>query len=466
MYTVKILPSEEFDKLPFKRAKEALGAADAKTGIAYIRDTGYNDVTKTVIAHELDELMAKTSPHEEDGIRYFLGFLGPIFSGLFKAAATGAKFLGSTALKGAQSVGNFLTPGPAMFGPAAKGAGALAPLGASGYNPAAAAASVSGKPLSSLANSGYNPSAAASAGGGNIFSAFSKSAGNALAPLSMSGYNPAAAASANPLEMFSPKNFPISTTLKSAPKADFFSQAMSGIKNLITQQPEGDEDNSILGQFKKAAPGAAISMLGNLFAKDVAAPDFSSVTDPLRSRIEGQEGLTGPAFDLGFGEAKRTIDAPLGEVPEEVFGQSEKLRNQQLTDDLTQLRNQFKALNPTADVDNNSAYLREKSRLEERAREDKANSRAAVSYDYTNQEMQRRLSTMQTLLNLDQAQTTQLIQLAQLDAYEIMAKTGIELEEANQIKQLFGSFGEAVMQSQFPSNAAKNAGTIINIGGA
>ena len=70
MYTVRILSEKDFDALPYKHAKTSLGLADAKTGVAYVRDTGYNDITKGTIEHELDELMATVSPQEEDGIRY------------------------------------------------------------------------------------------------------------------------------------------------------------------------------------------------------------------------------------------------------------------------------------------------------------------------------------------------------------------------------------------------------------
>ena len=70
MYTIKVLSEADFEKLPYKHVKTSLGLADAKTGVAYVRDTGYNDITKDTIAHELDELMMTVSPHEEDGIRY------------------------------------------------------------------------------------------------------------------------------------------------------------------------------------------------------------------------------------------------------------------------------------------------------------------------------------------------------------------------------------------------------------
>ena len=107
MYTVNVLSEKDFDKLPYKHAKTSLGLADAKTGVAYVRDTGYNDITKDTIAHELDELMQKTSPHEEDGIRYKnLKSLG---------AGAGAGILSS------------MIPGLRGFSPAiSAGAGALA----------------------------------------------------------------------------------------------------------------------------------------------------------------------------------------------------------------------------------------------------------------------------------------------------------------------------------------------------
>lgn len=77
MYTIKVLSDQEFDKLPYKHVREALGCADPKTNTAYVRNVHWGEVSKTVnlltIQHELDELLAKVSPHEEDGIRYKKG---------------------------------------------------------------------------------------------------------------------------------------------------------------------------------------------------------------------------------------------------------------------------------------------------------------------------------------------------------------------------------------------------------
>ena len=69
-YRIKILSNAEFDKLPYKHAKDALGCADKATGTAYIRDTQCKELNETTMEHELQELLATVSPHEVDGIRY------------------------------------------------------------------------------------------------------------------------------------------------------------------------------------------------------------------------------------------------------------------------------------------------------------------------------------------------------------------------------------------------------------
>jgi hypothetical protein len=77
MYQIQVLDDTEFDRLPYKYAKEALGCADPKTNTAYVRKIHWGEIGKTMtlltIQHEMDELLAKISPHEEDGIRYKKG---------------------------------------------------------------------------------------------------------------------------------------------------------------------------------------------------------------------------------------------------------------------------------------------------------------------------------------------------------------------------------------------------------
>ena len=78
-FTIKILDNDDFDLLPYPRAKEAAGMTVMATKTAYIRKTGVRALDQNTINHEFDELMQQTSPHEENGIRYKL-WLAPLIS--------------------------------------------------------------------------------------------------------------------------------------------------------------------------------------------------------------------------------------------------------------------------------------------------------------------------------------------------------------------------------------------------
>lgn len=100
-YEIHILDDVEFNKLPYKDTKIALGMADPKTKIAYVRQTGIKHIDRGTLNHEFDELMQRVSPHEEDGIRYKI----PILSTLFGAAKKVIGGIGRASLLGAQTVG-------------------------------------------------------------------------------------------------------------------------------------------------------------------------------------------------------------------------------------------------------------------------------------------------------------------------------------------------------------------------
>lgn len=88
-YEIRIMDHEEFDALPYKKAKQSVGLADPKTNVAYIRHTGVKGLDENTISHEFDELIMKVSPHEEDGIRY-KGWWIPIIKALAKFVASKA----------------------------------------------------------------------------------------------------------------------------------------------------------------------------------------------------------------------------------------------------------------------------------------------------------------------------------------------------------------------------------------
>jgi hypothetical protein len=76
MYKIQVLDNEEFDRLGPEITRgsdisQSLGFADKATGNAYVRYTGVPDLEKYLVNHELEELQADESTHEdENGIRH------------------------------------------------------------------------------------------------------------------------------------------------------------------------------------------------------------------------------------------------------------------------------------------------------------------------------------------------------------------------------------------------------------
>lgn len=368
MYTVKILSNAEFDKLPYKKVKTSLGCADPSTNIAYVRDTGYNDITKETIAHELDELIAKVSPHEEDGIRY------KDLGGVFNSFGTGIK-------NAAGGVGNFAKN---------VGGGIMNLFGGGSQDP-------SGGGLSNMTKSFMNPNAN---------------------PFQNSLVNTAAAA-----------------VPKAAAQPSMWQNISSGIGDTV----------------KKLAAPTAISLAGNLFAPKVTPPDFSGITNDLRNQVN--TGAAGGEFrSLGGTELRRILQEPIGTPPENAYTQGDQLIEDQLTKDLGNISKQYKAVRPGADVAGDSAYRKDIMEAQERARNTRAANRDALTFQYTQQQLQNKYNTMVQALNLDTSQLNQLVELAQLDIGQIMLRTGISAGEAQQMKQLFGDLGQL--------SAAKNFGLI------
>src|SRR3990167_3123062 len=136
MYTVKVLSEKEFERLPYGRAREALGVADPKTNTAYVRYTAYPELNKYLIDHEFEHLVEEVPTDEIDGVRYKIPFAAalPAIGGALKTAGTfaatkalpaigGAVKTGATALgKGAMAVPGLVGKGVSALG---KGVGSV-----------------------------------------------------------------------------------------------------------------------------------------------------------------------------------------------------------------------------------------------------------------------------------------------------------------------------------------------------
>jgi hypothetical protein len=79
-YSIFVVDDEDFDNLhkdlPYmtkEKLKDSLGFANPKTMEAYVRKTGVKELDDITLEHEFNELLAKTSPDEIDGIRYKKG---------------------------------------------------------------------------------------------------------------------------------------------------------------------------------------------------------------------------------------------------------------------------------------------------------------------------------------------------------------------------------------------------------
>jgi len=428
LYTVKILSEADFDRLPYKNAKTSLGAADASTGIAYVRDTGYNDITKHTIAHELDELMAKVSPHEEDGIRY--KNLGESFSGFKNAISSAAQ-------------------------PVAKGLGAVA------------------KAPFQIAGAAYNGIKGLAQPGG-VFGKFNQKntgiptpygAKTATFPGAGQGPIPSdSLGSNNPFEQFNSASVPPTQTGGGGTPASSGGSAIGKyFKDLFTGQPKTQTQGGgapasqastggggLLDSFKSAIAPVAVSALGNAFAPKVPTPDFSGIIDPLKQQVSGQGNLASPIRQLAELKLTDSLNTDVnGAPPDALFEQGDRQQNELLTEDLKSLEQAFKAANPNVDIANNSAFQTARDKLIERRSELRTEDRDRVSAQYNQQAKQNRIVEIQTALNLDQAQTSQLIQLAQLQVDQIMLQTGVTYGEAAQLKELFGNLGTGLLQNAF-----------------
>jgi len=432
-FTVKVLPSEEFDKLPFKRIQNnpssVYGAADKKSRIAYVRDTGFNDFTKANIGHELDELMAETSPHEEDGIRY------KDFS---------------------QSFGNFGSSIPVIgkaLGPVLKGVGGLGDLAGAG--------------LGKIGLPNFNIGSPSPSASPNIFSAPSiggtDQGGRAVEGVGgykLPGFGTGRGASTGTVGAMNTPSFP-SFGGGSSSGGNIFSKALGGIGNLFKGIGGGGSGGGspydfvsgggtggggptdIFGQIGKAAPGAAVALLGNLFAPKVNAPDFSGVKSDLASKMGANGGS--PAFDLGFGEAKRQLSGETGQIPEAELAAIDLRRDEEIA----ALEDRFRMAGGGGGMaeSDRSRMGTLRTEIVDKYEQDKQR----LEFAYKQQQEANRIQVMSEVLRLDQAQFEQYTQLANLDVAQLIEQYGVDVQTATDFKTLFGNIGGQMIAGQFPT---------------
>jgi len=420
-YTVKILSSDNFDKLPFERAKTSLGAANVKNRTAYVRDTGYNDITKGTISHELDELMQEKSPHEVDGIRY------KDFSQSFGNFGSSLPFIGKAA------------------GPVLGAVGGIGDLFGSGMSKVGLPSFNMGNPSVSQFSNQVKADKLSGFGSSAIRSGVDSAAANYPSPSGRASSGTSFLNQMMPKDSLSDMFSGIRGT--STPSAPAQAQAPTGgggltdfLSNLFVGK-EGEQTN-----LQKSLPGALTALLGGMAAPKVGAVDFSGIRDDLKGKM-GAEGGS-PAYDLGFGEAKRIIDSPFGVVPQEMFDPIDF----RLKENITALESRFRSAQGGGALSESdtSQFGRLRAQLVDQAEKEKAQ----LEFQYEQQQQANKIVTMQELLRLDTAQFTQYAKLAELDMSELMMQTGVDVQTATEFKQLFSGIGESMIRGALDPQTA------------
>lgn len=331
-YEIRIVSNEEFDTLPYKKAKTSLGLADPKTGVAYVRETGVRELDQATIDHEFDELIQQVSPHEEDGIRYksggglgsilgpvigailtpFIGPGGPIVGGLISGGTQGysqskkpEKYgkpsfmsIGGSALKGAAGAylgGKALTGG--IAGGSAAGPGFLSKAGGIASGALGGTPAVAGGPATTsygvAVPSTFTPATAGAFGaGGSVFgsgTAASKAAQTQWGASAGSGASSAAAPSI--LQKFGQyglegaKNLATSTGTNSILGSLQPQQQQNG-----SLFPSGRTPASNVGQFEtQVTPGALSRFLPNTQSEYAPGSDYTEAV----TQDQYNQGITG-----------------------------------------------------------------------------------------------------------------------------------------------------------------------------
>jgi len=453
MYTLKILNHDDFDTLPYKNAKSSLGLADAKTGVAFVRDTGYNDITKATISHELDELVNKTSPHEEDGIRYkslasfgagagagalanllpgklgkFTKSISPLLSAgagalanqkgqPFKGAlqgftggGAGSALLGGgqAAIQGLRQPGGTFGKAFSNFGTGAKDAG----LGYAGAIPGFGGVGTD-QPTGKLAQ--WLQGTGAAGGGGKYQGGSSGGSAVGTSATELAGVDS-----------------PLQAATQAATQA----------------APIDAGGGGIFDQFKKSLPGLATTQIGNLFAPEVQVPDIGGIGSDLQSQL--QAGTLGDpvAKGLGMDELSRVLGEDIGAVPSNAFDLGDTNNEEAKQKALSNYVNQWKGIRPGADFSNDPEFVRGYNDIQKQYDDQRTMQRDQQQFQYNQQQLAQKYNYMVQALGIDQSQMQQYVNLAQLEINQLMLEYGLSVGEAQQFKQLFGDLGQIMMSGQ------------------
>jgi len=430
MYTLKILNDFEFDSLPFQRSRESLGAANPKTGTAYVRRTGIKPLDAFVTDHEIDELVNKYSAHEDsDGIRYkgggdILKTLAPIGIGLLTGGIGSALGLGGTmtnvlgtaagaTYSGASTGGKpkEWLPSAAMGGLGGFGGASLGKGAVSGWKGASEAAIKEGGTAGLGAKlGGAVKGMGKTLGFGAAPGSATSSTGAQYSPISMQPAEAGGYMAISPAS-YAPEGARVALSDFSGGGLGADGLGQGGIR------PEGEviKKPTLLEGLQKST--------GTNLGKIALGGAIGTAGQGLAPKVEPFDLANSALFNETLTAVRQGINLELTPAQREAITAN---FDTELETAKGNLKERFKALRPGSDVENDSAYRQALTDLETEFAELRA--RATTEYQMTSA----------------QQQTENLSQLAAMDVYQLAQNAQISVEEARSFKELLAQLGVAV----------------------
>jgi hypothetical protein len=457
-YTLHYLNDKEFDNLPYKLAKTSFGAADEKTGNAYVRRTGIKPIDEFVTEHEIAELVAKVSPHEEDGIRYKTSSgssnLWDNFSSLFTgegASSTAGTAGQNSATSSGMLAGGYNTPSATGGGGASQGTPVTGSLGASTgsstgssltdtfNNYQANQLGFASTPVNLGGTTSYvspnlstintsSPSAQNSWSGTNsltnMFTNNQANNANLGSNVSLGGQNYNVTGGTNGLSA-SPTNTTSSNLGFETPTAQNANVPLQTINQAAVSpslQGGGEVSTATIGQNKTNTP-----FLESIFGKNWKQALLGTGISAIGQMAAGKTQTVNPTDSALYNQVLDRIQsgAQVELSPAQQTAITQNYDNQ-LDVARKNIIARFKALRPGSDIANDSQLQEALIELENDYAEQKAAAITAAQ------------------LGLTQQQTAQLSQLAALDINSLATQAGISNQEASDFKNMMASLGAMI----------------------
>ena len=461
-YKIFVVDDDDFDNLhkdlPYmtkEKLKDSMGFANPKTMEAYVRKTGVAEIDDITMEHEFQELLAKTSPDEIDGIRYkkvfkdiIAPYILPVVGALLGGPAGATLGIGSTigsALGGAaaSAAGQYGTTGKVSALPTILGGlgGGTLGAGMSGGIAASKAAGGGflGQTLSGIQSAvGMTPGAAAKA------TPTAHSFGGTLSqvPQNLLGSAAAGAAAGAASGLVGPATAKQAaqgfTSLAQVPTSQISSSLTTGVGAGGTQTTSG----IMSGIGKLATPqnilGAA-TLGSSLLPK---TPEFKmpSYVSDLQSKLMAGQTLS----PLGQ-QARSELSSILSSTPQELYPTA---NNAYYDAALRRTRTAYEEAQKNLDAAYNVAgvygsgeHLAAKAKLQQQLTN--AESDLYAQTEQRNFELARteKYNAIQTALGVDAATMDDIVGLTGLDVQAAAMAYGADAADVQAIRDALGTAG-------------------------